>query len=46
MLVGFLLSNRDAVFISSRFFLSANVSQGTLYFALSLVVMHSAAASM
>ena len=42
-LVGFLLLYSDAVFTSSRF---ANVSQGNLYLALSLVGMLSAVASM
>ena len=46
ILVGFLLLHRDAVFTSVRFFLIGNVSHGTWTLALSLVGMHSAAASM
>ena len=45
-LVGFFLLHRDAVFALSRFFLTVNVSHGTLYFTLNSVGMHSAAASM
>ena len=45
-LVGFLLLCRNAIFTLSRFFLTAKVSYGTLCFPLSLVGMHSAAASM
>ena len=37
---------RETFFTLSRFFLTANVSHGTLYLALSLVDMHSAATSM
>ena len=46
VLVGFLLLHRDAVFTLSHFFLTANVSHGTLCLALGLVGIHSAAASM
>ena len=46
VLVGFLLLHRDAVSTLSRFFLTANVSQRTQCLALSLVGIHSAAASM
>ena len=45
ILVGFLLLYFEAVFTSTRFFLTANVSHGTLSLALCLVGMHSAAAS-
>ena len=45
ILVGFLLLHRDVVFTSARFFLTANVSHGTLGLALCLVGTHSVAAS-
>ena len=45
-LVWFLLLHQDVVFTLSHFFLTANVSQRTLCFALCLVGMHSAATSM
>ena len=45
-LLGFLLLHRDAVFTSSRFFLSTNFSLVTLCYALCLRGMNSAAASM
>ena len=45
-LVGLLLLYRDVVFALSRFFLTANIFRGTLCLGLSLVGMHSAAASM
>ena len=45
VLVGFFLLHLEAVFTSTRFFLTANVSYGTLGLALCLVGMHSAAAS-
>ena len=45
-LVGFLLLHRVAIFTLSRFFLIANVSHGILCLVLSLVGMHSTAASM
>ena len=45
ILVGFLLLHWEAVFMSARFFYTANVSYGTLGLALCLVGMHSAAAS-
>ena len=45
-LVDFLLLLKDAIFTSSRLFLTANVFQGTLCFDLSLIGMHSAASSM
>ena len=45
-LSGFLLLHRDAVFMWSRFFLTANVSNGTLCLIFSLVCMHSAVAFM
>ena len=44
--IWFLLLHRDAVLMSSRFFLTANISQGTLCFVLGVVGMHSAAASL
>ena len=44
ILVGFLLLHRGAVFMSGRFFLTANVSHGTLGLALCLVGMYSIAA--
>ena len=46
ILIGFFLLHSDAVFMSARFFLTANVSHGTLDLALCLVCMHSAAISM
>ena len=45
ILVGFLLLHLEAVFTSARFFLTTNVSHGTLGLALCLIGMHSAAAS-
>ena len=45
VLVGYFLLHLEAVFTSARFFLTANVSDGTLCLALCLVGMHSAAAS-
>ena len=45
ILVGFFLLHRDAVFRFLRYFLTANVSLETPCLALSLVRMHSAAAS-
>ena len=45
ILVGFHLLHLEAVFMSARFFLSANVFHETLGLALCLVGMHSAAAS-
>ena len=45
ILVGFLLLHRDSVLTSTRFFLTANVSHGSVGLAISLVAMHSAAAS-
>ena len=45
MLVGFLLLYLVADFTSTRFFLTTNVSHGTLGLAFCLVGMHSAAAS-
>ena len=45
-LIGFLLLHRSAIFTLSLFSLTTNVSHGTLCFALSLIGMHSAAASM
>ena len=45
VLVGFLLLDRDAVFMFFSFFRTTNVSHGTLYLALSLVDMRSAAAA-
>ena len=45
ILVGFLLLHLKSVFTAARFFLTANVSHGTLGLALRLVGMHSAAAS-
>ena len=44
-MVGFFLLHLEAVFTYARFFLTANVSHGTLGLALCLVGMHSAAAS-
>ena len=44
ILVGFLLLHLEAVFTSARFFLTTNVSYGTLGLAFCLVGMHSAAA--
>ena len=44
ILVGFLLLHLEAIFTSANFFLTTNVSQGTLGLAF-LVGMHSAAAS-
>ena len=44
ILVGFLRLQLEAVFMSARFFLTANVSHGTLDLALFLVGMHSTAA--
>ena len=46
IIVGFILLHRDAVFLSARLFLTANISHWTLILALSLVGKHSAAASM
>ena len=46
ILVGVLLLHREVVFTSARFFLTADISQGTLCLALFFVGMHSAAASM
>ena len=46
VMVGFFLLHLEAVFTSARFFLTANVSYGTLSLALCLVGMHSATASM
>ena len=45
ILVGFLLLCMEAIFTSACFFLTANVSYGTLGLALCLVGMHSAATS-
>ena len=45
ILVGFLLLYLEVVFTSARFFLTANVSHGSLGLALCLVGMHSAATS-
>ena len=45
ILVGFLLLHLEAGFTSAHFFLTTNVSFGTLSLALCLVGMHSAAAS-
>ena len=45
ILVRFLLLHREAVFTLARFFLTANVSHGTLSFVLCLVDMHSAVAT-
>ena len=45
VLVGFFLLHLEAVFTSARFFLTANVSHGTLGLALCSVGMHSDAAS-
>ena len=45
ILVGFLLLRREAVFTSALFFLTANVSYGTLGLVLYLVGMHYAAAA-
>ena len=45
-LIGILLLLRDTVFMLSHFFLTACVSHGTLFLALSLSGIHSAAASM
>ena len=45
ILVGFFLLHLEVVFTSTRFFLTANVSHGTLVLALCLLGMHSAAAS-
>ena len=45
ILVGFFLLHWEVVFISVRFFLTANVSYGTLGLAFCLVDMHSAATS-
>ena len=45
VLVGFFLWHLEAVFTSARFFITFNVSYGTLDLALCLVGMHSAAAS-
>ena len=45
VLVGFFLLHLEAVFTSARFFLTANVSHGTLGLAFCLVGMHSAVAS-
>ena len=45
ILVRFLLLHSELFVTSARFFLSANVSHGTLGLSLCLVVMHSAAAS-
>ena len=45
ILVGFLQLHLEVVFMSARFFLTANVSHGTLSLALCLVGMHSAATS-
>ena len=45
VLVGFLLLHSEAVFTSSRYFLTVNVSHGTLHSVLCLVGMHFAAAS-
>ena len=45
ILVGFFLLHLEAVFTSVRFFLTANVSHGTLGLALCLVSIHSATAS-
>ena len=45
VLVGFFLLHLEAVFTFAHFFLTANVSYGTLGLALYLVGMHSAAAS-
>ena len=45
ILVGFLLWHREVIFTSACFFLTTNVSHGTLDLALCLVGMHSAAAS-
>ena len=45
ILVGFLLLHLEAVFTSACFFLTSNVSYGTLGLSLCLVGMHSAAAS-
>ena len=45
ILVRFHLMRREAIFTSARFFLTANVSHGTLGLALYLVGMHSATAS-
>ena len=44
LLIGFLLLHLEAVFTSIHFFLTANVSHGTLGLALCLVGMHSNAA--
>ena len=44
-LVGGVLLHKGAVFTLSRFFLTANVSQGTICLALSLIGMHAAAAA-
>ena len=43
ILVGFSILHLEGVFTSERFFLTANVSHGTLGLALCLVGMHSAA---
>ena len=45
MLVGFLLLHLEAVFTSPHFFLTINVSQGTLGLALFIVGMHSVSVS-
>ena len=45
ILVGFLLLHREVVFMSACFFLTTNVSHGTLGLALWLVGMHSVTAS-
>ena len=45
LLVGFFLLHLEAIFTSAHFFLTANVSHGTLGLALCLAAMHSAAAS-
>ena len=45
VLVGFFLLHLEAAFTSARFFLTANVSHGTLGLAFCFVGMHSAAAS-
>ena len=45
ILVEFFLLHLEAVFMSARFFLTVNVSHGTLGLSLCLVGMHSTAAS-
>ena len=45
ILVGFFLLHLEAIFSSARFFLTANVSYGTLGLVLCLFGMHSTAAS-